>query len=84
MSNVLAENLMLTELTFFSPILYPFWINIIRLPIFKFLSSISYSHVRLVIIPKKRNSLPSIGNDVTHLAYNRFFYLMMILHAVSD
>jgi len=48
MSDVLAANMMLTELLFF-PILYPFRMKIVRFIIFKFLSSISHSHVCLVI-----------------------------------
>jgi len=84
MSNVLAANLMLTELMFFPQILYPFRMKIIRFTIFKFLSSISYSHVCLVIVPNRRSPLPSIGNDITRYEYNRFFHLMMILHSVSD
>ena len=51
MSDVLAANLMLTELMFLSPILYPFRMKIVRFIIFKFLSSISHSHVCLVIVP---------------------------------
>jgi len=51
MCDVLAANLMLTELLFFSPILYPFRMNIVRFIIFKFLSSISHSRACLVIVP---------------------------------
>ena len=51
MSDVLAVYLMLTELLFFPPILFPFRVEIVRLIIFKFLSSISHSHVWLVIVP---------------------------------
>jgi len=51
MSDVLAAYLMLTELLFLSPILYPFRMKIVRLKIFKFLSSISHSNVCLVIVP---------------------------------
>jgi len=47
--------------------------NIVRFIIFKFLSSISHSIVCLVIVPNRRISLPSIGNNVTRYAYNRFF-----------
>ena len=49
MSDVLAAYLMLTELLFLSPILYPFRMKIVK--IFKFLSLISHSHVCLVIVP---------------------------------
>jgi len=51
MSGVLAASLMLTELLFFSPIFYPFRMKIVRFIIFKFLSSISHSHVCLVVVP---------------------------------
>jgi len=51
MSDVLAAYLMLTELLFFPPILYPFRMKIVRFINFKFLSSISHSHVCLVIVP---------------------------------
>ena len=51
MSDVLAAHLMLTELLFFPPILYLFRMEIVRFLIFKFLSSISHSHVCLVIVP---------------------------------
>jgi len=78
MSDVLAANLMSTELLFFPPILYPFRMKIVRFIIFKFLSSISHSHVCLVVIPNGRSSLPSIGNNISHYAYNRFFHLMTI------
>jgi len=50
MSDVLAANLMLTELLFFPPILHIFRLKIVRFIIFKFLSSISHSHVCLVIV----------------------------------
>jgi len=50
MSDVLAAYLLLTELMFFSPILHPFRMKIVRFIIFKFLSSISHCHVYLVII----------------------------------
>ena len=66
---------------FFPPILYPFRMKIVRFIIFKFLSSISHSHVCLVIVPNWRSSLPSIGNNITRY---RFFHLMTILRSVSD
>ena len=69
---------------FFPQILYPFRMKIVRFIIFKFLSSISHSHVCLVIVPNWRSSLPSIGNNITRYAYNRFFHSMMILRSVSD
>ena len=69
---------------FFPPILYHFRMKIVRLIIFKFLSSISHSSVCLVIVPNWRSSLPSIGNNITSYAYNRFFHLMTILRSVSD
>jgi len=59
---------------FSSPILYPFRMKIVRFIIFKFLSSISHSRVCLVIVPNW-SSLPSIGNNITLYAYNRFFHL---------
>jgi len=68
----------------FTPVLYPFRMKIVRLIIFKFLSSISHSHVCWVIVPNWRCPLPSIGNNITRYTYNRFFHLMMILHSVSD
>ena len=69
---------------FFSTILYPFRMKLVSFIIFKFLSSISHSHVCLVIDPNWRSSLPNIGNNITRYAYNRFFHLMMILRSVSD
>ena len=51
MSDVLAVNLMLTELLLFPPILYLFRMKIVRFIIFKFLSSISHFHVCLGIVP---------------------------------
>jgi len=71
------------SLCFFSPILYPFRMKIVRFIIFKFLSSISHSHVCLVIISNWRSS-PSIGNNITRYAFNRLFHLMMIFRSVSD
>ena len=69
---------------FFPQILYPFRMKIVRLIIFKFLSSISHSHECFVIGPNWRSSLPSIGNNITRYTYNRFFHLMTILRSVSD
>jgi len=68
----------------FSPVLYPFRMNILRFIIFKFLSSISHSHVCLIIVPNWRSSLPSIGNNITRYTYKRFFHLMAILRSISD
>jgi len=68
----------------FTPILYRFRMKIVRFIIFKFLSSISHSHVCLVIILNWRSSPLSIGNNITRYAFNRFFHLMMILRSVSD
>jgi len=68
----------------FSPISYPFRMKIIRFIIFKFLSSISHPHVCLVIVSNWRSSLPNIGNNITSYAYNRVFYIMMILRSVWD
>jgi len=51
MSDVLAAYLILTELLFLPQILHPFRMKIVRFIIFKFLSSISHSHVCLVIVP---------------------------------
>jgi len=84
LSDVLAANLLLTELMLFSPILYPFRMKIVRVIIFKFLSSISHSHVCLVIVPNWRCHLPSIGDNITRYTDNRFFHLKMILRSVSD
>ena len=61
MSDVLAAYLMLTELLFFPPILYPFRMEIVRFIIFKFLSSISHSHVCLVMVPNWRALFPTLG-----------------------
>ena len=59
----------------FSPSLYLFRLKIVRFTFFKFLSSISHSHVSLVIVPNWRSSLPSVVNNITCYAYNRFFHL---------
>jgi len=84
MPDVLAANLLLTELLFLPRILYLFRMKIVRFIIFKFLSSISHYHMCLVIVLNWRSSLPSIGNNITRYAYNRFFHLMTILRSVSN
>ena len=63
----------------FFPIFYPFRMKIVR-----FITSISHFHVCLVIVSSWRSSPPSIVNNITRYAYNRFLYLMMILRSVSD
>ena len=69
---------------FFSPILYPFRMKVVRFIIFKFLLSNSHSRVCLVVVPNWRSSLPGIGNNITRYAYKRFFHLMAILRSISD
>ena len=68
----------------FSPILYPSRMKMVRFIIFKFISSISHSHVCLVIVPNWRCPITSIRKNITRYTYNRFFHLMMILRSASD
>ena len=62
------KSLMLTKSLLFFQIFYYFRMKIVRLMLFKFLSSISHPRVCLVIFPNWRSSLHTVGNN-THVAH---------------